>query len=233
MSPALPAVRILVADDDGDVLRALQLLLKGEGYEIVVVPSPSGVLEAVREQDFDAILLDLNYTRDTTSGREGLDLLAKLQELDSTIPIIVMTAWASVETAVEAMRRGAADYLPKPLDLDELRLSVDRALDRLRADRELAYHRQRTSSARDQVIGVIGNPVREAGLRIPADVAIVGFDDIPAASWIRPRLTTIAQFPTEMGHQLATMLFERLEGSFSDPGRRIEVPCRLIERESA
>lgn len=75
--------------------------------------------------------------------------------------------------------------------------------------------------------------VQQRGLRIPEDIAIVGFDDIPAASWIRPRLTTIAQFPTEMGHQLATMLFERLEGSFSDPGRRIEVPCRLIERESA
>jgi LacI family transcriptional regulator len=75
--------------------------------------------------------------------------------------------------------------------------------------------------------------VQQRGLRIPEDIAIVGFDDIPAASWIRPRLTTIAQFPTEMGRQLATMLFDRLEGNFSDPGRRVEVPCRLIERESA
>jgi DNA-binding NtrC family response regulator len=108
--------RILVADDQQDVLQALRLLLKGEGFQTETATSPAGVLTAVESQDFDAVLLDLNYTRDTTSGQEGLDLLAKLQGLDSTLPVIVMTAWGSVETAVEAMRRGARDYVQKPWD---------------------------------------------------------------------------------------------------------------------
>ena len=81
-------------------------------------------------------------------------------------------------------------------------------------------------------VGAI-DAITQRGLRIPEDIAIVGFDDIPAASWIRPRLTTIAQFPKQMGHALATMLFERLDGLISGPGRRVEVSCRLIERESA
>jgi DNA-binding NtrC family response regulator len=108
--------RILVADDDPDVIQALRLLLKGAGYETGSAASPAAVLEAVASQDYDAVLLDLNYTRDTTSGREGLDLLTRLQALDATLPVIVMTAWASVETAVEAMRRGAHDYIAKPWD---------------------------------------------------------------------------------------------------------------------
>jgi DNA-binding NtrC family response regulator len=108
--------RVLIADDQPDVLQALRLLLKGEGFDIDTAASPSAVLDAVESRDFDAVILDLNYTRDTTSGREGLDLLAKLQELDGTLPVIVMTAWASVETAVEAMRRGARDYVQKPWD---------------------------------------------------------------------------------------------------------------------
>ncbi len=110
------APRILIADDQPDVLQALRLLLKGEGFAIDTATSPVGVLAAVESRDFDAVLLDLNYTRDTTSGREGLDLLARLQALDSTLPVIVMTAWASVDTAVEAMRGGARDYIPKPWD---------------------------------------------------------------------------------------------------------------------
>ncbi len=107
---------ILIADDQQDVLQALRLLLKAEGFDTESATSPAGVLAAVESQDFDAVLLDLNYTRDTTSGREGLDLLSNLHALDSTLPIIVMTAWASVETAVQAMRLGARDYLPKPWD---------------------------------------------------------------------------------------------------------------------
>lgn len=116
MSDASSTPRVLIADDQPDVLQALRLLLKGEGFDIDTATSPPAVLEAVESRDFDAVLLDLNYTRDTTSGREGLDLLAKLQELDGTLPVIVMTAWASVETAVEAMRRGARDYVQKPWD---------------------------------------------------------------------------------------------------------------------
>ncbi|HEX9690645.1 MAG TPA: sigma-54 dependent transcriptional regulator [Gemmatimonadales bacterium] len=114
MSPTPPAV--LVADDQSDVLEALRLLLKREGFGIETVSSPGAVLRALERKQFDAALIDLNYTRDTTSGKEGLDLLGRMGGLDETLPIIVMTAWGSVEGAVEAMRRGARDYIEKPWD---------------------------------------------------------------------------------------------------------------------
>jgi DNA-binding NtrC family response regulator len=108
--------RILVADDQPDVLEALRLLLKAEGYQIETVKSPAAVIKAIEARDFSLAIIDLNYTRDTTSGQEGLDLLAKLQAADPTLPVVVMTAWASVEIAVEAMRRGAKDFITKPWD---------------------------------------------------------------------------------------------------------------------
>ena len=108
--------RILVADDQPDVLAALRLLLKSERFAIETASSPAAVVTAVRSQDFDAVLIDLNYARDTTSGSEGLDLLTKLQSLDSTLPVVVMTAWGNVDLAVEAMRRGARDFIQKPWD---------------------------------------------------------------------------------------------------------------------
>ncbi|HEY8995081.1 MAG TPA: sigma-54 dependent transcriptional regulator [Lacunisphaera sp.] len=108
--------RILIADDQPDVLEALRLLLKAEGYQIETVKSPAAVIKAVEARDFSLAIIDLNYTRDTTSGQEGLDLLAKLQAADPTLPVVVMTAWASVEIAVEAMRRGAKDFITKPWD---------------------------------------------------------------------------------------------------------------------
>jgi DNA-binding NtrC family response regulator len=111
---APPSSRILVADDQKDVLEALRLLLKSEGLEAETVSSPSAVLGAVSARDFDVALIDLNYARDTTSGQEGLDLLARLQELDASLPVVVMTAWGSVDLAVEAMRRGARDFVQKP-----------------------------------------------------------------------------------------------------------------------
>ena len=117
-APAAP--RILVADDQPDVLQALRLLLKGEGFQTETVSSPAGVLAALERQDFDALLMDLNYARDTTSGREGLDLVTRVQGIDATLPIVVMTAWGSVEGAVEAMRRGARDYIEKPWDNNRL-----------------------------------------------------------------------------------------------------------------
>ncbi len=116
MSTAPPKSRLLVADDDRDVLEALRLLLKSEGYEVEVVTSPSGVSTAVAARDFDALLMDMNYTRDTTGGTEGLDLLSRLQQLDATLPIVVMTAWGSIEGAVEALRLGARDYIEKPFN---------------------------------------------------------------------------------------------------------------------
>ena len=108
--------RILVADDQPDVIEALRLLLKGEGFRTETARSPAEVVDAVEHRDFDAALLDLNYARDTTSGREGLELVTSLQQLDGTLPVIVMTAWGSIESAVEAMRRGARDYIAKPWD---------------------------------------------------------------------------------------------------------------------
>src|SRR5256885_2192239 len=108
--------RILIADDQADVLAALRLLLKGEHYEIQTAASPKGVVAAVDSQEFDVVLIDLNYARDTTSGNEGLELLTKLHTIDPTLPVVVMTAWGSVNLAVEAMRRGARDFIQKPWD---------------------------------------------------------------------------------------------------------------------
>jgi len=110
---ALPA-RVLAADDQISMLKALRLLLKGEGYEIETVASGAAILEAIGRQDFDVVLMDLNYVRGNVSGQEGLDLLSRIQQIDSTLPVVVMTAWGSVELAVEAMRRGARDFVTKP-----------------------------------------------------------------------------------------------------------------------
>ncbi len=108
--------RTLIADDQPDVLEALGLLLKREGYQVETVNSPMAVLEQLRSREFDVLLMDLNYALDTTSGQEGLDLLAHVQKLDRSLPVVVMTAWGSVRLAVEAMQRGAADFVEKPWD---------------------------------------------------------------------------------------------------------------------
>ena len=108
--------RILIADDQPAVLEALDLLLRPEGFEPELARSPEDALAAASARDFDVVLMDLNYSRDTTSGQEGLELIPRLQAIDATLPIVVMTAWGSVESAVEAMRRGARDYVEKPWD---------------------------------------------------------------------------------------------------------------------
>ena len=121
MSALIPtAPRTLIADDQPDVLEALRLLLKGEGYQTEAVTNPSDVIEALKSRNFDLLLMDLNYARDTTSGQEGLDLLSRVQAVDSTLPIVVMTAWGSVELAVEAMRRGVRDFVLKPWENNRL-----------------------------------------------------------------------------------------------------------------
>ena len=112
--------RILIADDQPDVLKALRLLLKPEGYQVVEVTKPAGVVAALETREFDVLLMDLNYTRDTTSGREGLELLPRVQELDDALPIVVMTAYGTIGVAVEAMRRGARDFIEKPWDNERL-----------------------------------------------------------------------------------------------------------------
>ena len=118
MTTATPphTARALVADDQPDVVAALRLLLKSEGYEVVSAASPAGVMTALGANEFDVALIDLNYARDTTSGREGLDLLHQIRSLDPDLPVVVMTAWGTVELAVEAMRRGAGDFIQKPWD---------------------------------------------------------------------------------------------------------------------
>ena len=121
MSPNQPASpHVLIADDQPAVLDALRLLLKEEGWRVVTAARPVEILKAVESHTLDAVVMDLNYARDTTSGKEGLDVLARVRALDATLPIVVMTAYGSVQGAVEAMRRGAADYIEKPWDDERL-----------------------------------------------------------------------------------------------------------------
>ncbi len=138
--------RILIADDQRDVLEALRLMLKGEGWQIEAATSPAEVMKLLSAQEFDVALIDLNYARDTTSGQEGLELMARMAEQDQTLPIIVMTAWGSVNVAVEAMRRGARDFIQKPWDnarllsITRTQLELSRALrtgQRLAAENEM------------------------------------------------------------------------------------------------
>jgi DNA-binding NtrC family response regulator len=146
MNGAPPKPRVLIADDLHEVREALRLLLKAEGFETETAGSPVEILQAVTGREFDAVLMDLNYTRDTTSGREGLDLLTRLRAVDESLPVVVMTAWASVDVAVEAMRRGARDFVEKPWEnarlLNILRTQIDlrkalRRGQRLEAENEL------------------------------------------------------------------------------------------------
>jgi sigma-B regulation protein RsbU (phosphoserine phosphatase) len=131
--------RILIADDQPDVLRALCLLLKGHGYSTETVTSPANLLEALGRSEFDLLLMDLNYARDTTSGREGLDLLTRLKAIDGVPPIVVMTGWATVGIAVEAMQRGVTDFVEKPWTNSQL-------LEVLR--KQITLGRERRESAR-------------------------------------------------------------------------------------
>ncbi len=135
------APRTLIADDQPDVLAALRLLLKGAGYQTEAADSPRAVLEAVKQQKFDLVLMDLNYARDTTSGKEGLDLISRIQALDHDLPIVVMTAWATVDLAVESMRLGVRDFVQKPWEnsrlLKKLRTQIDAG-----RERRLQQHRE-------------------------------------------------------------------------------------------
>ena len=133
--------RTLIADDQADVRAALRLLLKGEGYQTEAADSPAAVLAAIKQQKFDLVLMDLNYARDTTSGKEGLDLISRIQALDHDLPIVVMTAWATVDLAVESMRLGVRDFVQKPWEnsrlLRKLRTQIEQGQARRREhDRE-------------------------------------------------------------------------------------------------
>jgi phosphoserine phosphatase RsbU/P len=127
--------RILIADDQHDLLDALRLLLKGEGIAMEAVTSPEAVVDAVGKGTYDLLLMDLNYTGDTTSGREGIDLLARVQQQDGLLPVVAMTGWGSVDLAVEAMRRGVCDFVQKPWDNRQLVTTLRAEIEKGRARR--------------------------------------------------------------------------------------------------
>ncbi len=174
------AMRVLVADDQPDVREALRLLLKGEGFETATVSSPREVLASLETREFDAVLIDLNYARDTTSGQEGLDLLSRIRALDSTLPVIVMTAWGSLELAVEAMRRGAKDFIQKPWEnarlLAILRTQIELAQALRRSQRLEAENRLLRADGRPTLIAEAPSmqPVLELIARVgPSDANVL------------------------------------------------------------
>jgi DNA-binding NtrC family response regulator len=174
------AGRVLAADDQPHVLEALQLLLRPAGYRVDLAKSPVEVREALSSEFYDALLIDLNYTRDTTSGQEGLDLLSQIVSIDSSLPVIVMTAWGNVELAVEAMRRGARDFVQKPWENERL-LAILRTqveLHRLlqQAERLAAENRLLHAQGRPEFIAtaVSMQPVLDAIARVgPSDANVL------------------------------------------------------------
>src|SRR5882762_6065775 len=145
--------KLLVADDQPQILEALRLLLKPEGYQLEMVRTPALLLEALAHDSFDGVLIDLNYTRDTTSGQEGMELVVRIKEIDPQLPVIVMTAWGNIDLAVEAMRRGASDFIQKPWENARL-LSV------LRTQMELHRSQRRTQwlEAENRILRAPGAP---------------------------------------------------------------------------
>jgi sigma-B regulation protein RsbU (phosphoserine phosphatase) len=153
---AVPATRpltdrLLVADDQPYVLTALEMLLDGQGYETYSASSPGSVLDALQTQTFDAVLMDLNYARDTTGGGEGLELVSRIRLMDPTIPLVVMTAWSSVGLAVEAMRRGASDFIQKPWNNRELLEKVREQVERCRVVRSSQQQLREESSEASEI----------------------------------------------------------------------------------
>jgi DNA-binding NtrC family response regulator len=172
--------RILAADDQPHILEALQLLLKPQGYKVDVARSPELARNSLSNEQYDAVLIDLNYTRDTTSGREGLDLLSEIVAHDGTLPVIVMTAWGNIELAVEAMRRGARDFIQKPWEnerlLSILRTQVELRRALLQAERLAAENRLLNAEGLPEFIAISPSmsPVLETITRIaPSDANVL------------------------------------------------------------
>lgn len=139
----LNTARVLIADDQPHILIALEMLLKGSGFSTQVVTEPGCVMQAMETEQFDAVVMDLNYTRGTVGGKEGLDLVSQIRSVDSLLPVVVMTAWSSVDLAVEAMRRGASDFIQKPWENHEL-------LQKLRSQLSLAREQRRAQRLREE-----------------------------------------------------------------------------------
>jgi DNA-binding NtrC family response regulator len=150
--------RVLIADDQRDVLEALRILLKGEGHQTESVTSISGIFNALQQRDYALLMMDLNYTRDTTSGQEGLEVIPRIQALDNTLPIVVMTAWATIDLAVEAMKRGARDFVPKPWDNERLLTIVRTQIELGSALRK----GQKLEAANKLLVGNVPNLIAEA-----------------------------------------------------------------------
>jgi DNA-binding NtrC family response regulator len=228
------AVRVLVADDQPDVREALRLLLKGEGFETATVASPSAVLAAIETREFDAVLIDLNYARDTTSGEEGLDLLSRVRTLDSTLPVVVMTAWGSLELAVEAMRRGAKDFVQKPWEnarlLAILKTQIELARALRRSQRLEAENRLLRADGRPTLIAESSSmrPVMELIARVgPSDANVLITGEHGTGKEVVAR--TLHSLSSRAGRPIVTVnagglpegvfeseLFGHVKGAFTD-----------------
>jgi DNA-binding NtrC family response regulator len=228
------AVRVLVADDQPDVREALRLLLKGEGFETATVASPSAVLAAIETREFDAVLIDLNYARDTTSGEEGLDLLSRVRTLDSTLPVVVMTAWGSLELAVEAMRRGAKDFVQKPWEnarlLAILKTQIELAQALRRSQRLEAENRLLRADGRPTLIAESSamRPVMELIARVgPSDANVLITGEHGTGKEVVAR--TLHSLSSRAGRPIVTVnagglpegvfeseLFGHVKGAFTD-----------------
>src|SRR5687767_6977189 len=232
--PDTTPVRVLVADDQTDIVDALRLLLSEEGIDVVTARSPAEALERLEAAEFDTAIVDLNYTRDTTSGQEGLDLLERIRGIDANLPVLVMTAWSSVAGAVEAMRRGARDYIEKPWDDDRLLAMVGTQVDLRRAiRRNQRLQEANTRLQRGSAMPFIGESpairdVRRTIERVaPSDAAVMitgehGTGKEVVASWIHA-------LSERKGRPLVTMnagglaegiaeseLFGHVKGAFTD-----------------
>ena len=146
-------IRVLVADDQPHILEAVELLLQPQGIQVDCVRSPQLLLEALGQSDYDVLLIDLNYTRDTTSGKEGLDLLARLKEIDPRLPVIVMTAWGNINLAVESIKLGARDFIQKPWENERLVSLV-----RVHAELHHALRRARQLELENRLLRAEGMP---------------------------------------------------------------------------
>jgi DNA-binding NtrC family response regulator len=231
-SPETLRSRILVADDQADVLDALRLLLRDEGYTVDTARSPGEVLARVEGAEYDLAILDLNYTRDTTSGQEGLDLLTRIRAVEPELPVLVMTAWGSVPSAVEAMRRGARDYIEKPWDDERLAAAVRTQIELRRAVRRSRRLEQAASRSQRLPVFIAESPalvaVRQTIERVaPSDASVLitgehGTGKEVVAAWIhaqsdrrsRPLVTMNAGGLAEGIAE--SELFGHVKGAFTD-----------------
>ena len=232
--PETSPVRVLIADDQPDILNALRLLLLDEGFEVVEARSPQEAGERIEASDFDLAIVDLNYTRDTTSGQEGLDVMERIRAADPLLPVLVMTAWSSVAGAVEAMRRGARDYIEKPWDDDRMLLTVRTQIDLRRAlRRNQRLQAAHTRLQRGAVPPFIGESravleVRRTIERIaPSDAAVLiagehGTGKEVVAAWVHAQSERRARALVTMNAGglaegiAESELFGHVKGAFTD-----------------